>query len=78
MIGSIRAKIRRRVFELSFLVATVVALFAPGVPYRSFAAAAVPVFAWLLLDRLWRLRADLARLRRLRGPYLLKVEWEDL
>jgi len=78
MMAAIRSRIRRNAAELLFLVAAGASLFLPGVPYRSYVGAAIPVMAWIVLDRLWRLRLERARLRRLQSPYLLKIQLEDV
>lgn len=78
MTEAVRARIWRRAIEALFLIGLGLALFAPGIPYRSYTPAVLPFIAWLICDRAWCLRRERSRVRSLRAPYVLIVDLERL
>ena len=79
MIAELRRRIRRAWLELALLLgATAAALEAPRLPYRPFWLAGVPVAGLLIDGIIVRIQGDCGAIRRLRRPYRLFIDGEDL
>lgn len=79
VIRNLRRRIRRAWLELALLLAAMVAAIeAPRLPYRPYWLAAAPFAAWSIGGVLLRLYGDYGAIERLRRPYRLFIECEDL